>query len=298
MRIGLITTSDDTRHGGIKDLKAEIERQGHTASFFHIDKAGIRIKRKELGIFMIDGKKTRKVDLDAALLRNIGVIKDYEQFVHRIWVVMTLELEGSRVMNRVENWVPASDKFATLVTLAKAGLPVPETVSSEDFFIGYEAAKEFRSSVIKPLRSGLGLGVFKLDDPDAAMHIFNAFTSLNKPIYVQKFLEKKNNGDYRVVVVGDEVIGAEFRKGVTWKTNISQGGIPSKAKITDELADLAIRATKTMNLDFAGVDIAETKNGYFIFETNPSMAWTGFKEVTGVNPAEHIVRHLIKEAKG
>lgn len=297
MRIALITTYDDSRHGGIADLEAAIRKLGHDPGYFYIDKAGVKMGRRGISVSMLEDKKPKQVDFDAGILRNIGVIKDYEQFGHRIWTVMAMELLGTTVMNRIENWVPASDKFATLVTLANAGLPVPDTISSEDFFVGYEAARRLGSAVIKPLRSGLGLGVFKIDDPDAAMHVFNAFTSLNKPLYVQEFLEKKDNGDYRVVVIGDEAIGAEFRKGKTWKTNIAQGGVPSKARLTGEMAELAIRATKAMGLDFAGIDIAETKDGYFVLETNPSMAWAGFKEVTGIDPAERIVRHLIRKAK-
>lgn len=297
MHIALITAYDDNRRGGIKELEIAIRRLGHIPSYFYVDRAGIRMNSNGISVSMLDGKMPKQVSFDAGILRNIGVVKDYEQFGHRIWSVRALELEGTRVMNKIGSWVPASDKFATLVTLAKAGLPVPDTISSEDFFLGYEAAKRFRSAVIKPLRSGLGLGIFKLDDPDAAMHVFNAFTSLNKPIYVQEFLEKKNNGDYRVVVIGNEAVGAEFRRGRTWKTNIAQGGIPSRARLTEEMAELAIRATRAMKLDFAGIDIAETKDGYFILETNPSMAWTGFKEVTGIDPAERIVKHLVKTAK-
>ena len=297
MRIALITAYDDNRRGGIKELETAIRRLGHIPCYFYVDRAGIRMNGNGVSVSMLDGKIPKRVRFDAGILRNIGVVKDYEQFGHRIWSVKALELEGTRVMNKIDSWVPASDKFATLVTLAKAGLPVPDTISSEDFFLGYEAAKRFHSVVIKPLRSGLGLGIFKLDDPDAAMHVFNAFTSLNKPIYVQEFLEKKNNGDYRVVVIGNEAIGAEFRRGRTWKTNIAQGGMPSKARLTGEMAELAIRATRAMKLDFAGIDIAETKDGYFILETNPSMAWAGFKEVTGVDPAERIVKHLIKAVK-
>ncbi len=298
MKIGLITSSEDKRQAGSQDLRAAIKKQGHTPADFHVDKAGVRMGNGKLSVFHIVNKsKTVDVNLDAGLLRSIGVVKDYEQFGQRIWTVMALELNGTVVMNRIEDWIPAGDKFATLVALSEAGLPVPDTVSSEDFFVGYEAAKEFKSIVVKPLRSGMGLGVFKLDDPDAAMHIFNAFTSLNKPIYVQRFLEKKDNGDYRVVVVGDDAIGAEFRKGIGWKSNISQGGIPSKAKLTSELAELALKATKAMKLDFAGVDIAETDDGYFILEVNPSVGWAGFREVTGVNPADKIVKLLIEKTR-
>lgn len=298
MKIGLITSYEDRRSEALDDLRVAITRSGHEPCDFYVDKVGVRMGKGRVSLVQSIGKiHVEKIDLAAALMRSIGTVKDYEQFGHRIWTVMALELNGTCVMNKIESWIPASDKFATLVTLAKAGLPVPETVSSEDFFIGYGTVKEFGSTVIKPLRSGMGLGIFKIDDPDVAMHVFNAFTSLNKPLYVQRFLEKKGDGDYRVIVVGGEAIGAEFRKGKTWKSNLAQGAVPVKARLTDELAELSIKATKAMKLDFAGVDIAETRDGYFILETNPSIRWTGFKKTTGIDPAERIVRHLLKKAR-
>jgi ribosomal protein S6--L-glutamate ligase len=298
MRIALITSSDEREFSGAAELRAAISGLGHDACEFFVDKAAVRMGSRGVSLLHIVGRAmAADASFDAALMRNIGIIRDYEQFGHRIWTVRALELSGTCVMNEISKWIPASDKLATLATLARAGLPVPETVSSEDLFAGYEAAKEFGSVVVKPLRSGLGLGVFKLDDPDAAMHIFSYFTSLNKPIYVQRFLEKKGGGDYRVVVVGGVAVGAEFRKGATWKSSIAQGAVPSKAKLTDELGELAVRAAEAMGLEFAGVDIAETPDGYFILETNPTIAWAGFRSVTGINPAELIVRHLLDRIK-
>ncbi len=298
MKIGLIAASEERGMTGMSDLRSAIKRHGHVPCEFLVDRAGVRMGNGKVSVFAsADMHGITEEKLDGALLRNIGIVKDYEQLGQRIWTLRSLEICGTYVMNNVMPWLSASDKFSTLVTLSEAGLPVPDTVSSEDFFAGYRATREFKSSVIKPLRSGLGLGVFKVDDPDVAMHIFSYFMNVNKPIYVQRFLEKKGGGDYRIIVVGDKVIGAEFRKGKTWKSNISQGGVPRKAKINGEMSELAIKATKAMGLDFAGIDMVETKDGYYILETNPTVGWSGFKSVTGVDPAEHIVRHLISKLK-
>ena len=205
--------------------------------------------------------------------------------------------ESDTVVNPTSSWIRASDKLGTLLKLSEKGLPVPDTVSGESFLQGNSAVKGFKSAVVKPLRGGKGLGIFKVDDPDIAMHVFSYFTNLNKPIYVQKFLTKKNGGDYRIIVVGGEVIGAEFRKGMDWKSNVAQGAKAKSIKPNSELLELAIKATHAMKLDYAGVDIADTKDGYYILETNPSIAWGTFKQVTKVNPAKYIIKNLINKAK-
>lgn len=200
-------------------------------------------------------------------------------------------------MNPVLNWLFATDKFGALLKLGQHGLPIPETVVTEHMFVGYSAAKRFKSAIIKPLRSAMGFGVFKVDDPDLAMYAFSSLTNMNKPIYVQKYLDKKGGGDYRVVVVGGEVVGAEFRKGATWKSNVAQGAVPKFARADGELKELAIRSCEIIGLDYAGIDIADTKDGYKILETNPTLSWQGFKKATGINPAKHIISHLIRKVR-
>jgi len=135
-----------------------------------------------------------------------------------------------------------------------------------------------------------------VDNPDVAFHIFSMLVNINKPIYVQKFLEK-GPGDYRVVVVGGRAIGAEYRRAEGWKTNVAQGAAPEPTRITPEMEELAVKAVEVLGLDYGGVDIAETREGYYILEVNPTMSWQGFKAATGINPAEHVIDYLLEKTK-
>ncbi len=257
----------------------------------NIGKGGIRVTQ------MIGKEKEKELEIDCALLRHLGIIKDFEQFGSRLWSVRAIEQAGVYVMNPLTNWLFATDKLASIAILAKNGVPVPETESSENFFTAYGAVKRFGRAVVKPLRSAMGFGVFKVDDADVGMHIFSYFTNLSKPIYVQEYLEKKGGGDYRIVVVGDEILGCEFRKGSGWKSNIAQGATPKPGKLDSEMRELALKSVEALGLDFGGVDIAETRDGYYVLEVNPTLSWQGFKVATKVNPAIHIVRNLIDKVR-
>ncbi len=76
-----------------------------------------------------------------------------------------------------------------------------------------------------------------------------------------------------------------------------RGAKPEPAKVTGELSELALRAIEVLGLDYGGVDIAETRDGYFILEVNPTMSWQGFKKATGVNPAGYIINRLINRIR-
>jgi ribosomal protein S6--L-glutamate ligase len=281
----------------VLDLEKSIRALGHEPRRIYVDRLGIDIKPGRLGISQPVEKKLERVDVDGAFLRHLGIIKDYEQFGSRLWSVMAIQQSGVYVMNEVVSWLLAGDKLASLTILAKKGIPVPHTFNSEDMFVAYEAMKGIGEVVVKPLRGSMGYGVFRVKDPDVAMHIFSYFTNINKPMYLQRYLEKKGGGDYRVIVVGGRVIGAEFRKGMDWKSNIARGGIPTKAKADPEMRELSVKAAEALHLEYVGVDIAKTRDGYFVMETNPTMSWQGFKKVTGINVSDVLIRHLISKLK-
>ncbi|ACB39702.1 ATP-grasp domain-containing protein [Pyrobaculum neutrophilum] len=298
MEIGIIRPYEvEFNPGDVADLEEAVRKRGHTPVRIYVDMLEVRIESAGLRIRQSVGKSPPvEVAPPGAVLRHLGIFRDFEQFLYRVWAAKALEEAGTYVMNPVERWVVAGDKMAALMKLAKAGLPVPPTVVTENMFVGYRAVGEFKRAVVKQMRGAMGYGAFLVEDPDVAFHIFSMLANINKPIYVQRFLEK-GPGDYRVVVVGGRAVGAEYRRADGWKTNVAQGAAPEPAKLTPQLEELAVKAVETLGLDYGGVDIAETREGYYILEVNPTMSWQGFKVATGVNPAEHIVDHLIGKIK-
>lgn len=296
MRIGIIRPYEvEFNPGDVADLEEAIRRRGHTPVRLYVDMFEVHIPTIRVRQAVGRGPP-EDVDVEGALLRHLGIFRDFEQFLYRIWAVKALEEAGVYVMNPVVPWMVAGDKMAALMKLAKAGLPVPPTVVTENMFAGYRAVAEFKRSVVKQLRGAMGYGVFLVDNPDVAFHIFSMFANINKPIYVQKFLEK-GGGDYRVVVVGGRAIGAEFRKAQGWKSNVAQGAKPEPTELRPEMAELAVKAVEALGLDFGGVDIAEAEGRFYILEVNPTMSWQGFKQATGKNPADYIVDLLLEKIK-
>ncbi|MCX8137535.1 ATP-grasp domain-containing protein [Pyrobaculum aerophilum] len=298
MKIGIVRPYEvEFNPGDVADLEEAIKKRGHIPIRIYVDMLEVRIGGGGVAVRQAVGRgQPEEVDVPGAILRHLGIFRDFEQFLYRVWAARALEESGAYVMNPVLPWVVTGDKMAALMKLAKAGLPVPPTVVTENMFVGYRAVAEFGRAVVKQMRGAMGYGVFLVDNPDVAFHIFSALVNLNKPIYVQKFLEK-GSGDYRVVVVGGRVIGAEYRRGEGWKTNVAQGAKPEPARATPQMEELAVRAVEALGLDYGGVDIAETSDGYYILEVNPTMSWQGFKQATGINPAEHIVDYLLEKIK-
>jgi RimK family alpha-L-glutamate ligase len=99
--------------------------------------------------------------------------------------------------------------------------------------------------------------------------------------------------------VGDEVVGAVYKylpEG-EWKSNVAQGGKMVEEEMSDEIIDMAFKATKAMDLDYSGVDILESPEGPIVLEVNASPGWQGLKKATGKDVADIIVRHGVEQVE-
>lgn len=242
----------------------------------------------------------RPAELDAVILRDLGVVTTVETFLRRVDVFRHMELLGVPVVNPVESYITARDKFMSLCLLSKAGVPIPRTIVVEDYFTAIRAVEMFSRAVIKPLIGSLGLGILRVDNPDMAYTISKTLAQIKQPIYVQEYVEKPNR-DIRVLVIGDEIVTAYYRVQTSpqnWKTNIAQGAIAQPIeKLDEELKEYAFKALKVLNLYYAGIDFGETKNGYVLFEVNAAPQWRGIQRVTGINPAKKLAELVIRLVK-
>ncbi|MCX8192022.1 MAG: hypothetical protein N3F06_04360, partial [Nitrososphaerales archaeon] len=72
---------------------------------------------------------------------------------------------------------------------------------------------------------------------------------------------------------------------------------PIPYKPSKDVEELAVKATQALGCIVAGVDILETKDGYFINEINSQPGFRGLQSVTKVDIAGKIVECVIKRLK-
>ena len=58
---------------------------------------------------------------------------------------------------------------------------------------------------------------------------------------------------------------------------------------------IALGAAKAMKMDFAGIDILESDEGFVVSEINAAPNWSGLQKATGVDAAEEIVDYIIHQ---
>jgi len=114
----------------------------------------------------------------------------------------------------------------------------------------------------------------------------------------QQFL--KNNGDYRVLVIGGKALGIMKRvpKKNQFKANISLGGHGERVgdtKLKKRLSSLAEKICQILSLEIAGIDFIKNKDKVYFIESNSSPQWQGFQKTTKVNVAGKIFDYFEKK---
>jgi len=153
--------------------------------------------------------------------------------------------------------------------------------------------------IIKLLESTQGRGVVLAETNKAAESVINAFKSVKTNILVQEFIKEANGQDIRCFVVNGRVVAAMQRQAEKgeFRANIHQGGRASLIKITPEERKLAIKATKTLNLSVAGVDIIRSNKGPLLLEVNSSPGLEGIEKATGIDIAQSMIQAIERKLK-
>ncbi|QHI71442.1 ATP-grasp domain-containing protein [Aminipila terrae] len=282
-KIGIVSMNYD--HWEMGQILASIERNGYEADLIDPRKTILNLEeiyQKEARYKSILGRVERPV-----LQSGLIILKD-------------LELRGEKVINNSRAIQYGQNKWYTSMLLAKMNIRHPKTICSytnhaKDII---DQIKDFKYPIVfKPISGGRGEGVSRACCFEEAVEIITVLSNCNVPFYIQEFIHKKDEKgyfDYRVFVVGNEVIGSIRREASenNWKTNICNGGTARKMKMNCELAELAIQAAKAIDADVAGVDIIDSDEGYNVLEVNICPLFRGLYDATGINPAETIGKLL------
>jgi ribosomal protein S6--L-glutamate ligase len=294
MRIG-IAMGRDRPNWPVRRLTRAFEKRGCEVELFCLKDVTAHLHPPKGTRYFLPRRKP--LEVAAIILRSVGQ-GSTDQITSRISLLESMEFSGIRVFNSAYSHRRAKDKLATLVWLAREGIPIPRTTVTERMAAAVAATRRYGDVVSKPLRGSQGRGVFRLNEPDVAFRIFKVLQTAGQTMIVQEFI-KTPGRDIRVFIVGDRAIGAMYRyaKAGAWKTNIAAGGAPISCPLTPELEDLALRAARALQMDIAGIDILESDSGYLVSECNSAPNWSGLQKATGVDAAEEIAQYVLAKLK-
>jgi len=284
----------------------------------------------ETGKISLRGKDVN--DYDVLFFRTTG--KHWEEVD---LIINSISREGVVVIDPlVRSGKPSyACKAWQMLKLKEAHIDVPKSVygslwylyevmarnsdSSERVFSTGEAARQAQNQerilesgykfsfpiILKGSGGDRGTRVFKANNlkelEKLVRKLRTSETKEGKRYMIQEYIE--NDGDYRVLVLGEKVLGVMKRASADkgeFRNNYSAGGTVEIADLPVEIKKLAVKAAKVCGLAVAGVDVAfrdyDIKKPV-IWEVNKGPQFKGFMKATGIDVPAEIVKYLVSLKK-
>jgi RimK family alpha-L-glutamate ligase len=255
------------------------------------------LREENTAVEIEDGVARLEPDVDVVVNRLL--LSKEEQPAEALGLATTME-RLAPMLNPAEATLTAMHKFATAAALAEADIPIPDALLALSSDRLNQGRDRFGSEAVYKTAIGThGGGTWKVDLEEPVNPRVGT-----RQAFLQSLIEpdEGRHHDVRVYVVGDEVVGAMTRYAPEedWRTNVALGGSVEDAtdELPEEVIDMACRASDVVGLDYAGVDLVQSVDGWYVLEVNPTAGFKGLFEATKRSPAPFIAELAIERAGG
>ncbi|MFQ5794208.1 MAG: lysine biosynthesis protein LysX [Candidatus Bipolaricaulia bacterium] len=249
----------------------------------------------------IDGRKLT-FDLGLGMHPGIDILLDREISQSRaLYTLKLLHNTGVRTINKLKTVRICGDKVFTSKTLHNAGVPTPQVKVAFSPESALEAIEQMGYPVVlKPVDGSWGRFLAKIETRTAAEaileHKANLGSYYHSIFYIQEYIDKPDR-DIRAFVIGDEVVGAVYRKSDHWITNAARGGAAARYRMTDDLYRLCLKAAVAVGGEALAIDLMETQDGLTVHEINCAMEFKESLKALDVNLPACLIDYVVRSAR-
>jgi len=180
-------------------------------------------------------------------------------------------------------------KPAQLAQLAASGLPIPDTVVTNNPQAVREFAARHPRAIFKPVQGGAHASRLE------PRHLTDVH--LQNLVYAPVTLQEEIAGtSVRVFVAGERVLACEFdTESLDYRDDPEARVHPHD--LPADVATMCRRAAAVLDLVWTGIDLQRTSSGrYVLLEANPSPMFLGFEERTGLPLTASLIELLTRPA--
>jgi ribosomal protein S6--L-glutamate ligase len=240
-----------------------------------LDPNALEVEVTASGLVRVESDGETVDELDAVVLRTRGVL--------HLDVAAAFEAQGIECFNGIEPTRIAADKWSTHLRLARSGLPSVDTVLPKSWEQVFGMLERWPDGLLlKPRLGSQGQGIVVLRTRDDADRESATLTD-GLPTYVaQRLIPLDPVVDYRAFVVGDRVSAWMRREAPDGSVlaNLSAGGAGTAVEPPPVWSDVALAATRSVDLNIAGVDLLEEQGRPVVLEVNPTPGFRGIEAHT------------------
>ncbi|MBL8531580.1 MAG: RimK family alpha-L-glutamate ligase [Hyphomonadaceae bacterium] len=205
-------------------------------------------------------------------------------------VLRYFERQGVAIANGPAAIESVADKLHTLQILAGAKIPIPKTILGK-FPVDVNLVERELGFpvVVKKLKGTRGAGVVLCQDRAQFDDLANLLEGATGADFLfQQYIKASHGRDVRVLVIDGRAVAAMERKSTDggFKSNISLGGSAQAFNPPREMAELAVKVARELQLDIAGIDILFDENGYRVCEANSAPGFQGLERACAIDVPE------------
>ena len=280
-----------------KRFEEEAKKTGHEIYILQVETAYIIFEDGIYKIYNKDDKDGFEINRDTvAIVRGTVRLK-------KSWLDLLSRLEkiGLCMVNSRNSVAVSSDKYRTYLKLQDAGLVQPKTVlvsSVDTWKESLEALDTKFPIIMKTLEGSKGVGVLFVESERSLDSLIQLLFNENEDVdlLIQEYI--KTDGDIRVIVLGNEVIGSMKRSVIEgdFRSNVSQGAKVKKYPLTELEREHCLLASKAIGGSWTAVDFIPSKNPKtkppYILEVNHSPGTEGIEEATRDNIVKKVIDYF------
>ncbi len=266
-------------------------KRGHTAKVMNHTRAYVVMESGHNNVYYKDHVVS---EVDAIIPRIGASVTFYGSSIIR-------QFEMKKVFTTVSSLalVRSRDKLRAMQILARHGVGIPKTAFARNPSDVNHLIQQVGGAplIVKLLEGTQGLGVVLAETDTAARSVIEAFYGISANILVQEFIEEAKGADIRCIVIDGKVVAAYQRqsKEGEFRSNLHRGGSGIPVKLSKTEKEMAVKASKALGLDMAGVDMLRSKRGPLILEVNSSPGLKGVEKATGIDVAGKMIAYIEKQ---
>lgn len=260
-----------------------------------------KLESRGATVQMIDGK-LQVLSLDSSVFTTTPelVLERCVSFYRGLNIASTFEAHGIKVVNSSSVLGLCGNKLLTSQALSRNGIPTPRTVVAFSSESAIQAVEEVGfPCVMKPIVGSWGRQVVPIRDRETAEALIEMREqqgdSMQTIYYIQEMI-KRPPRDIRCIAVGDDVVTSVYRYSAndSWKTNVALGGRTEPCRLTPELEDIVLKASKAVGGGILGIDVMEREGGeYVVHEVNGTVEFKGAQSATSFSIADRMAEYAL-----
>jgi ribosomal protein S6--L-glutamate ligase len=228
-------------------------------------------------------------------LRTSGV--RYDDF--DLTVAGHFEDQGIRITNSLPSLLPFRSKDTQALFFRRHKIKTIPSVLyrgalNENYWKEIDLISPDQQYILKMVRGNQGTGVNLVSGSQSLKSLLETFHALkDQKFLIQPFIAHKK--EWRAFVIHGEIYGVIERtiNADDFRGNSKRSSGKFLKKCPPSLSKEILSAAKLSGLDYCGIDVMETKEGFIFLEINAVPGFEQMEELSGINIARELIARTI-----